>query len=147
MLFILLQGFDPELLAIIILSVVGVSSLLLSMVMFFLGLKITRADSKANFKWVLISFPIQLVIIFIIMLPMILMGMAGAFNDTDPPISAIIFTLVIAIFISINSINIFHRTGIAKALLVFFLMLIPLIIGGVIIGLMFAFSPIGYILD
>ena len=82
-----------------------------------------------------------MIVIGIIATPLILMGIAGAFRYEPPPISAIIITLVVAIFIVLNTINVIHHTGIAKALLVFLFMLIPLIIGGVLIGLMFAFNP------
>ena len=141
MLFTILQGGGPPLPIVIALIVIGLSALGVSILTFKIGLGIVKAESKTKFKWALISYFIQLIVIGVIASPMILMGIAGAFRYEGPPISAIIITLVVAIFIVLNTINVIHHTGLAKALVPFLFMLIPLIIAGVLIGLMFAFNP------
>ena len=117
MLLTILQGGGPPLPIIILLSVIGFSALGVSILTFKIGLGIVKADSKTKFKWVLISYFIQLIVIGIIASPLILLGIAGAFRYGGPEPSAIIITILIAIFIVLNTINVIHHTGLRHLLL------------------------------
>ncbi len=98
-----------------------------------IGLIITKAQDKRNMKWVLISFAIQVGIFFFIASPLILMGMTGSFQQGGPnPLLVIIFILL-ALFVDLNILNVLHKLGFKRALIVFGLMMIPFIITFVII--------------
>jgi hypothetical protein len=92
-----------------------------------------KAEEKTGIKWVAISYILQLGLILMIASPFILLGFAGVFQKGDPAPGIIVVSIILAIFVDINVLNIIHKTGLAKALGSFFIMIIPLIIGGVLI--------------
>ena len=127
---------------VIIFSIIGVVSLLLSILFLKMGLTFTKARAKTNFKWVLISYFIQLLMIAFILSPGFLLASAGAFSEGPNPMD-IIIPVIIIFLVEINIINVIHKTGLGSALLTFILMLVPLIAGGVVIGfIMFIRPPI-----
>lgn len=90
-----------------------------------LGLIAVKAERNRGFKWLSISFFIQVVVIFMMGSPFILLGFADAYNGGPSP-GLIIFVIVIAIFIDMNVINVIHRTGLLKSIWPFILMAIPI---------------------
>ncbi len=90
-----------------------------------LGLTITKAQEKTNFKWVAGSFGIQFGLIFFISTPMILGGWTGQYTTGEPPIALIIITVILCAFIDLNVINIIHKIGIVRALIIALLIIGP----------------------
>ncbi|MHA1641479.1 MAG: hypothetical protein ACTSUX_12090 [Promethearchaeota archaeon] len=134
------DGLPREL--VIVFSVIGVIALLLSILFLKMGLAFTKAKARTNFKWVIISYFIQLLMIAFILSPGFLLASAGAFSEGPNPMD-IIMPIIIIFLVEINIINVIHKTGLGSALLTFILMLVPLIAGGVVIGfIMFIRPPI-----
>ena len=103
---------------------VGVGSIT-SVLFLKLGLKFVKAERRRTFKWTAISFFLQVLVIFMMGSPFILLGFANALSDKGPPMGIIILMVVIAVFIDMNVINVIHRTGLLKSLWPFLLMAIP----------------------
>ena len=96
-----------------------------SVLLLKLGLKFVKAERRRTFKWTAISFFLQVLVIFMMGSPFILLGFANALSDKGPPMGIIILMVVIAVFIDMNVINVIHRTGLLKSLWPFLLMAIP----------------------
>jgi hypothetical protein len=90
-----------------------------------LGLTIIKAQEKTNLKWVAGSFGIQFGLIFFISTPMILGGWTGQYSTGGPPIILIILTVIFCIFIDLNVINIIHKIGMLRALILAILIMGP----------------------
>lgn len=118
--------------AIITYSIVAGATFLFMILFFKLGLATVKSKTRKGFKLLAISILIQLFMIALLASPFILMGFAGEFEMEGPSPVLIIFAIVLAIFLDLNIINILHKTGLKKAILCFFLMIIPLVAGGVI---------------
>lgn len=103
-----------------------------------IGLAITKAQERKSMRWVAISFFIQAGVLILIASPLILMGIGGAFDQGGPPVALIFLFIVLSLFIDLNVLNVMHRLGFKRALAVFGLMLIPLIIVIVIITSLFS---------
>jgi len=91
-----------------------------------IGLSITKAREKVNFKWVAGSFGIQFGLIFFISIPMILGGWTGQFSEGGPPITLIILTVIFCGFIDLNVINILHKLGMLRSFIIVILILGPI---------------------
>ena len=115
-----------------------------------IGLKVTKAPGKNNIKWAMISVLIQMGLMVFIAIPFVLIGFSGGFNvestGSDPygtsdqmsVIGPIIGgTLALLIFLWVNTINVLHRPGIKRSILIFLFMLIPIFI---IVGIALGFS-------
>ncbi|MFX0040805.1 MAG: hypothetical protein ACFFCY_08365 [Promethearchaeota archaeon] len=89
-----------------------------------LGLAITKAQEKTDFKWVAGSFGIQFGLIFFISTPMILGGWTGQLAE-GPPIFLIIITVIFCAFIDLNVINILHKIGMKRSFVVVILIIGP----------------------
>jgi hypothetical protein len=113
-----------------IVGAVIVGMILTDLIMMKLGLTIVKADTRTQFKWVMASFLIQVLTIFIVISPIILILALGL----EPAISNIIIFGVLALFIEINVINILHKTGFGRAIVVFFLIAIPTVLYGLFLG-------------
>ena len=126
MIFLLLQeGQDPfsdESIFITLGIMFGLALLLLK-----LGLIFTKAEVRTGFKWVLVSFGTQVGIFFFIGGPLMLLGFAGMMGG-GPPVVLIIIFIFLALFIGVNLLNVMHQLGMKRALIVFLLMLIPLLV-------------------
>ncbi|MFX1393340.1 MAG: hypothetical protein ACFFAH_07180 [Promethearchaeota archaeon] len=116
------QDFGPGLIFLIIIAFI------VGLIMLKIGLVITKAEARTGFKWLLWSFGIQVGMFFFVASPMILLGISGAFGEQGPEVILIVIFLVLALFIDIHLLNIIHRLGIKRALLVFGLMAIPFLI-------------------
>lgn len=116
------QDFGPGLIVLIIIAFI------VGLIMLKIGLVVTKAEARTGFKWLLWSFGLQIGMFFFVASPMILLGISGAFGEQGPEVVLIIIFLVLALFIDIHFLNIIHRLGIKRALLVFGLMAIPFLI-------------------
>ncbi|UCD00918.1 MAG: hypothetical protein JSV23_08525 [Promethearchaeota archaeon] len=91
-----------------------------------IGLAITKAEDKTNFKWVAGSFGIQFGMIFFISLPMLLMGFMGAYSDGGPDPAIIALTLIFSAFIDLHIVNVLHKLGLKRSLIIVILIMGPL---------------------
>ena len=103
-----------------------------------LGLKITKAEFRTNMKWVAGSFGIQFGIIFFISSPLILYGMIGKFQGNPGVIAPVI---LFSVFIDLNVINIIHKIGLKRSLVVVIFVVVPIIAAMVILGSSLGGSP------
>ncbi|KKL18461.1 hypothetical protein LCGC14_2475280 [marine sediment metagenome] len=111
-----------------------------------LGLKITKAESRTDMKWVAGSFFIQFgVTVFIsapILLDMILETIRGtSFDYYRPPPSLMAIVIIVSILIVVNFINMIHKPGIKRSFVITLLILGPIIGSSYLI-----FSNIGSVL-
>ncbi|MFX1385629.1 MAG: hypothetical protein ACFE9M_00300 [Promethearchaeota archaeon] len=90
-----------------------------------IGLAITKAEEKTNFKWVAASFGIQFGLIFFISTPMILGGWTGQYSEGGPHPALIALTVIFSAFIDLNVINIIHKIGMKRALIITILIMGP----------------------
>ncbi|MFX1385165.1 MAG: hypothetical protein ACFFBP_22325 [Promethearchaeota archaeon] len=116
------SDFGPGLIVLIIIAFI------IGLIMLKIGLVVTKAEARTRFKWLLGSFGLQVGMFFFVASPLILLGISGAFGEEGPAVILIIIFLVLALFIDIHLLNIIHRLGIKRALLVFGLMAIPFLI-------------------
>lgn len=126
-------------------SIVAGVSFLFMILFFKLGLATVKSKTKKGFKWLAISIIMQLFIVALLASPFILIGFAGGFDYKGPSPGLIIFAIILAIFLDLNIINVLHKTGLKRAILCFFLMLVPLVAGafiGVLISQLKLFIPI-----
>ena len=100
---------------------------LASVLLLKMGLKFVKAERRMTFKWTAISIFLQILVIFMLGSPFILLGFANALNDKGPPMGIIIFLIVIAVFIDMNVINVIHQTGLLKSIWPFLLMVVPIV--------------------
>ena len=98
---------------------------IIGLIMLKIGLVISKAEVRTSSKWLMISFGIQVGMFFFVASPLILMGVSGAFGERGPEIILIIIFLILALFMDINILNVLHKLGLKRALLVFGLMAIP----------------------
>lgn len=112
-------GVAPELLYIIFPTMFGLGIILLKV-----GLVVTKAEVRTTFKWVLASFGIQVGVFFFVGSPLMLLGFAGMMEGGPEALLIIIF-IIVALFMDMNVLNIVHELGMKRALLVFFMILIP----------------------
>jgi hypothetical protein len=106
--------------------IIAVCLLFADILILKLGLVITKAQEKTSIKWVSGSFGIQFGLIFFISTPMILGGWTGQFSTGGPPIPLIILTVIFCVFIDLNVINILHKVGLVRALIIALLILGPI---------------------
>jgi hypothetical protein len=96
----------------------------LALVLLKIGLILTKAEVRTGFKWVLVSFGIQVGVFFFVGGPLMLLGFSGMMEG-GPPVILILILIVVALFMDINVLNVVHHLGMKRALMVFLLILIP----------------------
>ncbi len=127
---------------VIVIIYVIVIAFIVGLILLKVGLVVSKAETRTGFKWLLGSFGIQVGMFFFVGSPLILLGISGAFGQQGPEIILIIIFLVLALFLEVNLLNILHRLGLKRALLVFALMVAPfLIVSFSIIALIVLFIP------
>lgn len=104
-------------------------------------LVMTKAEAKRNIKWVGISFLIQFGLIFFICLPLFLVGITGGFDEQGPNPVVIIPFILLSIFIDLNLINVIHKIGIKRSIIVALFISIPIIAAMFILGPLIADPP------
>jgi len=100
-------------------------SFLIALVLFKIGLKVTKAPERTSIKWVLISFGIQIGIFFFLASPLILIGMT---ENQTPPFVLIIIFIILALFLDVHVLNIIHKLGIKRAVLCFMFIVVPFLL-------------------
>ncbi len=106
-----------------------------------IGLAITKAQERKNMKWVAGSFGIQFGIILFISSPLLLYGMIGSFEE-EGNMGAIIAPVVLfSVFIDLNVINVIHKIGLKRSLVVVIFVVGPIIAAMVILGSGLGGSP------
>ncbi|MHA2280934.1 MAG: hypothetical protein ACXAC5_08790 [Promethearchaeota archaeon] len=97
-----------------------------------IGLMITKAQSKTDFKWIIGSYLIQYGVILFISTPMLLdmllnfmTGSSFDYHGPDPGMIAIV--VVFSAFISVNLINMIHKPGIKRSVVIALMILGPII--------------------
>ncbi|MFX1390659.1 MAG: hypothetical protein ACFE9Z_11390 [Promethearchaeota archaeon] len=99
-----------------------------------IGLAITKAEEKSSFKWVAGSFGIQFGLIFFISAPMILEGLIGGFSNGGPNPAIISLVIIFSLFVDINVINVIHKIGLKKSIIIGLLIMVPVTIAMWLIG-------------
>lgn len=119
------------------LIVTTISLILIDILLLKLALIITNAQVKRNMKWVLGSFGIQFGIVFFIGSPLILYGMIGVFEGVQGMrgITIIAIVVIFAVFIDLNIINILHKIGLKRSLVVVIFVAAPIVIVLFLLGL------------
>ncbi len=117
-----------EIFPFIIATIIIISGILL----FKIGLVVTKAESKTNFKWVAVSFLLQYgVTLFIsapMLLDMVLTFMTGpTYNYRGPDPGIIAMVVIFSAFIVVNLINMIHKPGIKRSIVITLLILGPII--------------------
>ncbi|TFG08196.1 MAG: hypothetical protein EU539_03055 [Promethearchaeota archaeon] len=112
-------GIPPQLLFVFFPAMFGLALILLKA-----GLALTKAEVRTTFKWVLASFGIQVGVFFFVGSPLMLLGFSGMMQG-GPEFSLIIIFVIVALFLDVNVLNVTHQLGMKRALIVFFMMLIP----------------------
>ncbi|MGV9171870.1 MAG: hypothetical protein ACOC35_04760 [Promethearchaeia archaeon] len=128
----------PEIILGILLPIFLISEIIVLRI----GLKLVKAEERKNFKFVIVSFIIQIVALVFINSPFIFMGLTGAFESGPPDPAIITIFILLSIFIEINLINAIHKVGIKAAVFIFILILIPIFIFGGLIGYLFTMANI-----
>lgn len=108
--------------------------LLVGVLIFAIALAITKADVKTNTKWVFGSFFIQFALIFFISTPMILGGVTGEFSNGGPDPGTILPTVIFSAFIDVQVVNIIHKLGMKRSLIVVLLIIIPITFAMYLLG-------------
>jgi len=112
-----------------------------------IGLAITKAESKTNFKWVVISYLILYGVTLFVSTPMLLdmflseMECMGddCYYETDGGLIGL--SVIFSTFLVLNLINIIHKPGLARSFILTLLILGPIIGANVLI-----FSNIGNVI-
>jgi len=112
-----------------------------------IGLAITKAESKTNFKWVVISYLILYGVTLFVSTPMLLdmflseMECMGddCYYETDGGLIGL--SVIFSTFLVLNLINIIHKPGLARSFILTLLILGPIIGANVLI-----FSSIGNVI-
>ena len=103
-----------------------------------IGLAITKAQERKNMKWVAGSFGIQFGIIFFISTPLLLYSMIGEFQGEE---GIIIPIVIFSVFIDLNVINVIHKIGLKRSLVVVIFVVGPIIAAMYILGSGLGGSP------
>ena len=109
----------------------AISLILIDILLLKIGLAITKAQEKKNMKWVAGSFGIQFGIIFFIGSPLILYGMIGRFDGEG---GMIILVVLFSVFIDLNVINVIHKIGIKRSIVVVIFVVGPIITAMIFLG-------------
>lgn len=129
MLLVIFQEFPFEFIILFALIPVFILAEIISMK---IGLIIVKARERKSIAWVGASVFIQIGIIFLVFMPLIMIGIAEGIRNSDVP--AIILMAVIAVFVDFNLINLLHKLGFKRSLIVLIFFSIPLAIFGNVFG-------------
>ena len=105
--------------------------LIVEIIVLKVALIVVKAEDRKGIKWVAISILIQLGVILFTCIPIILIELIGGLGGGYAFL--VIIIIIVALFIDFNVINVIHRLGMKRALIVFIFFLIPIIIVGFLI--------------
>jgi len=100
--------------------------LLVGVLIFAIALAITKAEVKTNAKWVFGSFFIQFGVIFFISIPIMLGGITGDSSNGGPDDGLIATVIIFSAFIDVQVVNIIHKLGMKRSLIVVILIIGPI---------------------
>ena len=83
-----------------------------------IGLRITKAEYHTKIKHCAISFAVQLGVIIFIASPLLLLAFAGQFDEGGLDASLILVFIALALFIDIQVLNVIHKLGLKRAVIV-----------------------------
>lgn len=118
----------------IIIGLSPIVCIILEIIILKICLRITKAEKRTDFKWIIISICMQIGMILFVLSPMILMGFSDAFSGTDGPPPEMFPMIFLAIIIDINLINVLYEIGIGKSIFVFLLFALPVTFLGFALG-------------
>lgn len=118
----------------IIIGLSPIVCIILEIIILKICLRITKAEKRTDFKWIIISICMQIGMILFVLSPMILMGFSDAFNNSDGPPPEMFPMIFLAIIIDINLINVLYEIGIGKSIFVFLLFALPVTFLGFALG-------------
>jgi hypothetical protein len=98
--------------------------LVADLVLLKIGLVLTKTKRWKKMKWAVASYFIQFGVVFSIGSPLFLLGIIGAFRG-DP--AGIIPVVIISAFVDVNVVNVIHRIGLRRSLVVVVIILVPMI--------------------
>jgi hypothetical protein len=108
------------------------SLLVLAIFILKICLAISKAEVRKGMKWVAISSLIQFGVIFFISSPMMLLGIFIWHGPPKPEV--LIPTILISFFIDVNVMNIIHRIGIKKSVVIGIFLIAPITIALFFLG-------------
>ena len=117
---------------VVLIIAVSVGMVLVDAIIFKIGLKITKAETRNGLKWILISLGIQIGVILAVVAPIFLSGMSTGFGS-DFLGYAIPFGFL-ALFMDWNVINVIHQVGMKRSFVLLIFMIIPLALFGVLLS-------------
>lgn len=97
-----------------------------------ISLAISKAEVRKSMKWVTVSSFIQFGVIFFISSPMMLLGIYIWHGPPKPEV--LVPTILISFFIDINIMNIFHRIGIKKSVVIGIFLIAPITVALFFLG-------------
>ena len=100
--------------------------LFLGVLIFKIGLLATKAQVKTNAKWVFGSFFIQFGLIFFISIPIMLGGITGDSSNGGPDDGLIATVIIFSAFIDVQVVNIIHKLGMKRSLIIVILIIGPI---------------------
>jgi len=106
--------------------IIALVLILVDILILKLAFIVTKVEVKTNIKWVAYSYLIQFGMIFFISLPMLLLGFMGAYSNGGPHPAIIALTIIFSAFIDLNIINVIHKPGMKRSLVIVLLILGPL---------------------
>ncbi|MHA1885454.1 MAG: hypothetical protein ACXAAI_05310 [Promethearchaeota archaeon] len=112
------SGLDIPSIIITVVLVIG------GIILLKIGLSITKAQEKKDWKWVAGSFAIQFAVAFFIGSPLMILGISG---DVEVDGGAIIPVVLVAAFIDFNFINVLHKVGMKRSLIIMILIIGPIV--------------------
>jgi hypothetical protein len=94
------------------------------LVLLKIALAVTKTEHWKKMKWATASYFIQFGVVFAVGSPLFLLGMIGAFKGDPVAIIPIVF---IAAFADVNIVNIIHRIGLRRSLIVVIFIIVPMV--------------------
>ncbi|MFW9826844.1 MAG: hypothetical protein ACFFEY_04400 [Candidatus Thorarchaeota archaeon] len=114
--------------------IIALSLICLDLIILKIGLVLAKTEEKSSFKWVAASFGIQFGLVFFIGTPLILEGLTGGFSNHGPDIALIILVVIFAAFVDVNLINVIHKIGITRSIIIGIFMMVPITFAMYLIG-------------
>jgi len=104
--------------------IISIALVIGGIILLKIGLSITKAQEKKDWKWVAGSFAIQFAVAFFIGSPLMILGISG---DVEVDVGAILPVVLVAAFIDFNFINVLHKVGMKRSLIIMILIIGPIV--------------------
>ena len=93
-----------------------------------IGLKFAHSEVMNGWKGVVGSASLQAGAVFFIMFPIFLDSFLGEMQEGGPDIPTLLGLMSLGLLVDLNLINVLHRIGIKRAIIIFIVEIIPVII-------------------